>query len=382
MAELKAPTELGRLRILSPTAGVRVSPLQLGGMSLGNADGWADRMGPMDKDSVFGLLDYYYEAGGNFIDTANTYQSEQSEQWIGEWCEERQNRDSLVLATKFSMDYRSHAIGTGPQAANFSGNSRRSIHVAVRDSLKKLRTDYIDIYYLHYWDYTTSIKEIMDSLHILVEQGKVLYLGVSDTPAWIVAAANTYATENGKTPFSIYQGRWSLLNREFEREIIPMARHFGMALAPWGVLGGGKFHTQAKYESRHGPPSSRRITSRSSSIQNEDEIKISEALDKVASEHGEDVKGTAVALAYVMSKAANVFPVVGGRLVGNWSDNIKALSLKLTDEQIKYLESVKPLDIGFPHNFIPADPNITGSSFLIARTSEVKFPNAQAFTSL
>lgn len=90
----------------------------------------------------------------------------------------------------------------------------------------------LDIYYLHYWDYTTSIKEVMDALHILVEQGKVHYLGVSDTPAWIVAAANTYATDHGRTPFSIYQGRWNLLNRDFERDIIPMARHFGMALAP------------------------------------------------------------------------------------------------------------------------------------------------------
>ncbi|KAJ5735321.1 Aldo/keto reductase [Penicillium malachiteum] len=373
MAELRAPlpTELGRLRILSPTA-----------------DGWADRMGFMNKDSVFDLLDHYYEAGGNFIDTANTYHSEQSEQMIGEWAEERQNRDSLVLATKFSLDYRSHAIGRGPRAANFSGNSRRCIHVAVRDSLKKLRTDYIDIYYIHYWDYTTSIKEIMDTLHILVEQGKVLYLGVSDTPAWIVAAANTYAIENGKTPFSIYQGRWSLLHRDFERDIIPMARHFGMALAPWAVLGGGKFQSHTRTVSRdyrQAFPSSPGMPvggTRSSTVQSEDEIKISEALDKVASEHGENVKGTAVALAYVMSKAANVFPVVGGRLAEHWSDNIKALSLKLTDEQIKYLESIKPFDLGFPHNFIPADPNITGSSSLIAKTSELKFPNARTFTSL
>ncbi|KAJ5709400.1 Aldo/keto reductase [Penicillium malachiteum] len=334
MTEMKALTELDHLRILSPTAGVRVSSLQLGGMSLGNADGWADRMGPMDKDSVFKLLDYYYEAGGNFIDTANTYQSEQSEQWIGEWCEARQNRDSLVLATKFSMDYRSYAIGMGPHAANFTGNSRRCIHVAVRDSLKKLRTDFIDIYYVNYWDYTTSIREIMDTLHILVEQGKILYLGVSDTPAWIVAAANTYAIENGKTPFSIYQGRWSLLHRDFERDIIPMARHFGMALAPWAVLGGGTFHSQARPSSHQGPSSTPPIRSRSASIQTEDEIKISEALDKVASEHGENVTGTAVALAYFMSKAANVFPVVGGRLAGHWSDNIKGIHLAVISVMI------------------------------------------------
>jgi aryl-alcohol dehydrogenase-like predicted oxidoreductase len=141
MGEPTPPTELGRLRVLSSTAGVRVSPLQLGAMSIGDA--WAGAMGSMDKDAAFKLLDAYYEAGGNFIDTASVYQNEQSEQWIGEWVESRKNRDSLVLATKFSMDYRSHAIGRGPQSANFAGNSRRAIHVGLRDSLKKLRTDYI-----------------------------------------------------------------------------------------------------------------------------------------------------------------------------------------------------------------------------------------------
>ncbi|KAK9320920.1 NADP-dependent oxidoreductase domain-containing protein [Lipomyces orientalis] len=379
MAEPTPPTELGRLRILSPTAGVRVSPLQLGAMSIGDA--WAGGMGSMDKDSAFKLLDAFYEAGGNFIDTANVYQNEQSELWIGEWIQARKNRDSLVLATKFSMDYRSHALGKGPQSANFAGNSRRSIHVGIRDSLEKLQTDYIDIYYIHYWDFTTSIKELMDALHILVEQGKVLYLGVSDTPAWIVAAANTYAIDHGKTPFSIYQGRWNLLVRDFERDIIPMARQFGMALAPWDVLGGGKFQTKAELERRKNAGESLRHAAGRSPHQTEDEIKMSEALAKVASEHGiESV--TAIALAYVMSKAANVFPIVGGRKVEHMKDNIKALSIKLTDEQIEYLENVKPFSPGFPHNFIPADPNITGQSFLIARTNAIKFPNAHKPTSL
>jgi aryl-alcohol dehydrogenase-like predicted oxidoreductase len=141
MAEPNPPTELGRLRILSSTAGVRVSPLQLGAMSIGDA--WAGGMGSMDKDTAFKLLDTFYEAGGNFIDTASVYQNEQSEQWIGDWMQSRKNRDSLVLATKFGMDYRSHALGKGPQSANFAGNSRRGIHVSIRDSLKKLQTDYL-----------------------------------------------------------------------------------------------------------------------------------------------------------------------------------------------------------------------------------------------
>lgn len=224
------PTELGRLRVLSPNAALRVSPLQLGAMSIGEA--WSDFMGSMDKLTSFALLDAFVAAGGNFIDTANAYQEEQSETWLGEWMRERGNRDSLVLATKYTSDYRSHALGKGPHAANHTGNSRRTLHVSLRDSLAKLGTDYLDILYLHWWDYTTSIKEIMDSLHILVEQGKVLYLGISDTPAWVVSAANTYAVAHGKTPFSIYQGRWNVMLRDMERDIIPMARTFGMALAP------------------------------------------------------------------------------------------------------------------------------------------------------
>ncbi|KAI2632152.1 aldo/keto reductase [Hypoxylon sp. NC1633] len=379
MAELTPPTELGRLRILSPSAGVRVSPLQLGAMSIGDA--WAGMMGSMDKDSAFQLFDAFCEAGGNFIDTANNYQNEQSEMWIGEWINARKNRDNLVLSTKFSMDYRSYALGRGTQAANYAGNSRRSIHVSIRDSLKKLHTDYIDILYIHYWDYTTSIKELMDSLHILVEQGKVLYLGASDTPAWVVSAANTYAVDHGKTPFSIYQGRWNLLVRDFEREIIPMARQFGMALAPWDVLGGGKFQTKAELERRKNTGESLRTHSGRLPHQTEDEIKVSEALAKVASEHGTK-SVTAIALAYVMSKAANVIPLVGGRKIEHLKDNIQALSIKLTDKQIEYLESVKPFDPGFPHNFIPADPNVTGQSFLIARTNAIKFPNAQKPKSL
>lgn len=141
MAAPEPPTELGRLRILSSTAGVRVSPLQLGSMSIGDA--WSGIMGTMNKESAFKLLDAFYEAGGNFIDSANFYQNGQSEEWLGEWVDARQNRDSMVLATKYSMDYRSHALGKGTASANFAGNSRRAIHVAVRDSLKKLRTDYI-----------------------------------------------------------------------------------------------------------------------------------------------------------------------------------------------------------------------------------------------
>lgn len=367
-------TELGRYRILSSTSGLRVSPLQLGAMSIGDA--WSEFMGSMDKESSFKLLDAYFNAGGNFIDTASLYQNEQSEQWLGEWMAARKNRDQLVLATKFTGDYKSYVLGKG-RVPNHCGNHRRSLHMAVRDSLKKLGTDWIDILYLHYWEYTTSIEEVMDSLHILVEQGKVLYLGISDTPAWIVSAANTYARSNGKTPFSIYQGNWNVSQRDFEREIIPMARHFGMALAPWGVMGSGKFQTQKALAERKARGEGLRNVL--GADQSEDDVRMSEALAKVAAEHGiESV--TAIAIAYVMSKAPNVFPLVGGRKVEHLHDNIQALKIKLTQEQIEYLESVKPFDIGFPQNFIGPDPKLSGKANMFlasnAALSFVKAPKA------
>jgi aryl-alcohol dehydrogenase-like predicted oxidoreductase len=329
-------------------------------MSIGEA--WKGFMGSMDKEQSFKLLDAYFEAGGNFVDTANNYQNEESEKWIGEWMEKRGNRDQIVLATKFTAPYRNYEIGPArpngaPQTVSYSGNSRKSLHSSLRDSLKKLRTDYIDLLYLHYWDHTTSMEEVMDSLDVVVKQGKVIYLGISDSPAWIVSAANEYAKAQGKTPFSVYQGRWNILLRDFERDIIPMARHYGMALAPWDVLGGGKFQTKKAIEERKKQGEGLRAIT-GSGEQTELEEKVSEALEQVASEHG-GCSITAIALAYVFSKATNVFPIVGGRKVEHLKDNIKALSIKLTEKQIEHLESVVPFDIGFPGNFIGQDPRVT-----------------------
>ena len=365
-------TPLGRYRVLSSTAGVRVSPLQLGAMSIGDA--WSQFMGSMSKEKSFELLDAFVAAGGNFIDTANNYQNEQSEAWLGEWMAARNNRDQIVLATKFTTDYRSHALGKG-NAPNACGNHKRNMIVSVRDSLRKLQTDFIDVLYLHWWDHTTSIEEIMDSLHILVEQGKVMYLGISDSPAWVVSAANTYARAHGKTPFSIYQGRWNVMRRDFERDIIPMARHFGMALAPWDVLGSGHFQTAKQLEERKKAGEGLRSTV--GGEQTEEEKHISEALAVVAAEHGiESV--TAIALAYVLCKAPNVFPLVGGRKIEHLHDNIRALSIRLTDKQIEFLEAATTFDIGFPGNLIGYDPSTDGgkSAFLTGPAGHIDFVQA------
>ncbi|KAJ6115343.1 Aldo/keto reductase [Penicillium sp. IBT 16267x] len=366
-------TPLGRYRILSSTAGVRVSPLQLGGMSIGDA--WSEFMGSMDKEQSFKLLDAFVEAGGNFIDTSNNYQNEQSEAWIGEWMTSRNNRDQMVIATKFTTDYRSHALGKG-KSPNSCGNHKRSMFVSVRDSLRKLQTDFIDVLYLHWWDHTTSIEEIMDSLHILVEQGKVMYLGISDSPAWVVSAANTYARAHGKTPFSVYQGRWNVMRRDFERDILPMARHFGMALAPWDVLGSGHFQTAKQLAERE--KKGEGLRSMMGQGQSEEERHVSEALATVAAEHGiESV--TAIALAYVLCKAPNVFPLVGGRKIEHLKDNIQALSIRLTKKQIEFLEAATTFDEGFPNNFIGADPKVSGGGqgFLSATAGHIDFVQSE-----
>ncbi|KAK0209894.1 NADP-dependent oxidoreductase domain-containing protein [Armillaria fumosa] len=345
------PTKLGYYRLLSPLAGVRVSPIQLGAMSIG--DKW-DKLGfgSMDKESSFKLLDAYFDMGGNFIDTANSYQDETSEEFIGEWVEKRGIRDQVVIATKYTMNFK-RGNDNIQQKVNYTGNGNKSLHISVKSSLKKLRTDYIDILYVHWWDYETSIEEVMNSLHNLVVEGKVLYLGISDTPAWVVSRANMYAQVHGKTPFAIYQGHWSLLDRSFEREIIPMARTLGLALAPWDVLGGGKFRTDAEEEERRQSGEKGRAPAGMGIgwERNENEKKISSALEKVAGEVG--VKNIrSVALAYVMQKTPYVFPLLGGRKVEHLVANLEALDITLSKEQIEYLESILPFDPGFPSTMI------------------------------
>lgn len=160
-------------------------------------------------------------------------------------------RDQMVIATKYTTGFRSYT-GKKEIQTNFGGNSFKSMHVSVNASLKKLQTDYIDILYLHWWDFTTSVQEVMQGLNRLVTAGKVLYLGVSDTPAWIVSKANEYARNHGLHQFVVYQGQWAASKRDFERDIIPMVQAEGMALAPWGALGGGNYKTEEQRKQNDG----------------------------------------------------------------------------------------------------------------------------------
>ncbi|TFK49877.1 Aldo/keto reductase [Heliocybe sulcata] len=237
------------------------------------------------------------------------------------------------------------------QKAMYGGNHSKALHISVHESLQKLRTSYIDILYVHFWDYNTSVEEVMNALHNLVVQGKVLYLGISDAPAWVVSKANQYARDHGKTPFVIYQGAWNVMQRDFERDIIPMARSEGLALAPWNVLAGGHIRTDEEEERRRTTGEKGRTTWRGDWERTEKEKTVCKALEKVAAEVGtEHIQ--AVAIAYLMQKTPYVFPLVGGRKVEHLMANIEALGISLMPEQIQYIESVVPFDLGFPHGII------------------------------
>ncbi|KAF8970113.1 NADP-dependent oxidoreductase domain-containing protein [Flammula alnicola] len=364
-------TGLGRYRVFSPNAGVHVSPLALGAMSIG--DKWQDAgMGSMDKESSFKLLDAYYENGGNFIDTANNYQDETSEMFVGEWAETRGIRDQLFIATKYTTNFKNRNKSV-QQQISYVGNNAKSLHISVEASLKKLRTTYIDLLYLHWWDWDTSVEEVMRSLHPLILQGKVLYLGVSDTPAWVVSKANQYARDHALTPFVVYQGAWNVMERSFERDIIPMARVEGMALCPWNVLAAGKIRTDAEEERRRKTGEKGRTLTEPEWERNDQQKRVCKALEKVAADIGAKSITSGkqplqspvipelllisfllfiVAIAYLMQKTAYVFPIIGGRKVEHLLANVEALELSLSNEQIKYLESFVDFDPGFPVTMI------------------------------
>ncbi|KAI1113829.1 aldo/keto reductase [Nemania sp. NC0429] len=335
-------TPLARYRILSPTASVRVSPLCLGAMNFGDA--WKNHMGVCDQNTVNEILDFFHAQGGNFIDTANNYQDEESETWLGEWMKSRGVRDQMVIATKYTTNYRSRVSGAYNDdiLINYQGNGTKNLHVSVNNSLKKLQTDYIDILYVHWWDFSTSIPEVMQSLNQLVVSGKVLYLGISDTPAWVVSKANEYARNHGLRQFSVYQGLWSAATRDFERDIIPMAKAEGMGLAPWGALGSGRFKTEEQWKKNEGR----------STKPSETDIKVSKALEAVAKRKNTII--TSVAQAYVMHKTPYVFPIIGGRNVEHLKANIEALNLSLSEDDIKEIESAAPFELGFPSGFFYA----------------------------
>lgn len=332
---------LCRHRQLAPTAAVRVSPLCLGTMTFGGQQ--EGRYGECSRQDAFDMLDYFYSQGGNFLDTASGYQNGQSEVLVGEWMVSRQNRDQMVLATKYTTPYMKHHEDC--IQSNYGGNNAKSMKISVNESLRKLQTTYVDLLYVHWWDYTTSIPELMHALNDLVVSGKVIYLGISDTPAWIVAKANQYARDHSLRPFAVYQGMWNAAMRDFEREIIPMAHDEGMALCPYGVLNQGRFQTRGGFLEREEHNPGRKFIPVS-----DHDKKVSAVLEDISSAKGVDLLH--VALAYVMQKAPYIFPIVGGRKVKHLQGSIAGLSVILTEKEIEKVEGAYPFDFGFPHTFL------------------------------
>ncbi|EKG22489.1 Aldo/keto reductase [Macrophomina phaseolina MS6] len=329
-------------RILSPTASVRVSPVALGGISIGSA--WSSYFGY--NEEAFSLLDTFHSLGGNFIDTSNDYNAGESERLIGEWMESRLVRDQMVIGTKFSSGYMRYQRDHVPlHQSNFTGNSAKSLHVSVNQSLRNLRTDYIDILYVHWWDATTSVEELMTHLHALVMARQVLYLGASDFPAWVVVKANTYARQHGLTPFSVYQGRWNAAFRDMEAEIIPMCEDQGMAIVPWAALGGGQLLTKAQREAAAKDPKAR-----GGYGQEEKHRQVSEVLERIANAKGVTLQ--AVALAYLYQQSTYVIPIVGVQTVEHVRAMGDGTKVMLSDEEIAEIHRVSTFVPLFPISFL------------------------------
>lgn len=312
-------------------SGLRVSELALGTMTFGEEWGWGS-----SKEESKKIFDLYANSGGNFIDTANRYTEGASEKFVGEFISS--DRDHFVVATKYTLFTRMND-------PNFSGNHRKNMFRSLEESLKKLNTDYIDLYWLHAWDYTTPVDEILRGLDDLIRQGKILYIGISDTPAWIVSHANTLAELNGWTRFVGLQIKYSLLDRTAELDLLPMARYFNLAVTPWSVVGGGILTGKYSKDSRPEDGRSTVIPT----IKERD-LKIAEAVKEIADEIG--CTPSQVALNWVRKQRGTIIPIIGSRKPEQIQENLNSLNFDLTDEQIERLNNLSSIELTFPHSFL------------------------------
>ena len=314
-------------------SGLRVSELALGAMTFGTETGIG-----VDKAESRRVYDAFREAGGNFIDTANVYSRGTSETFLGEFMAE--DRERLVLATKFTGGMRGRDI-------NATSNSRKNMMDSVHASLRRLQTDYIDLYWVHAWDSVTPTEELMRGLDDLVTQGKVLYVGVSDTPAWVVAKSNTLAELRGWAQFVALQIRYSLVDRTVERELLPMARAYDLAVTPWGIVGSGvlsgKYNKDSNAEGR---------ASVNKQLLNERALGIAAEVMSLADEIG--ATPTQVAIAWLRKGPANVVPLVGARTLAQWQDNLGCLDVELDEAAMQRLNEVSAIAPGFPHDMLSA----------------------------
>nr|WP_202897835.1 aldo/keto reductase [Actinopolymorpha pittospori] len=299
--------------------GLRVSELFLGAMKFGTPEGGSP------PEECRRIVDLYDDAGGNVVDTANAYGDGRSETILGELLERR--RERFVLATKYTISRDS----TDPNAA---GNHRKSLVHALEASLRRLRTDYVDVYWVHMWDRHTPLEETMRALDDVVRAGKVLYVGISDAPAWVVSRANTLAEWRGWAPFVGLQVPYNLLARDIERELLPMAEAFGMTVAAWGPLAHGRL--SGRLEGATGAPT--------------DGHAVTLALREVADEVG--ATPAQVAIAWTRAASRAVHPILGARTAEQLKDGLGALDVVLTHDARARLEAATDFTVGFPGDFI------------------------------
>ncbi|MDX1989395.1 MAG: aldo/keto reductase [Candidatus Obscuribacter sp.] len=329
-----------KYKILGRT-GVRISELCLGAMTFG--EDWGSGIGASKEESRK-MFDAFLKAGGNFIDTANLYTHGTSESFLGDFMQGQ--RERIVLATKYT-----NSFPTGDP--NSSGNHRKNLVQSLDASLKRLKTDYIDLYWVHAWDFMSSTEEVMRALDAAVRSGKVLYVGISDAPAWVVAKANTIAELRGWAPFVGLQIEYSLAERTCERELLPMAKDFDLTVAAWGPLNGGTL--TGKYLQSNVETDARYTADLVKSMHRPSERKdniVREVL-RIAKEVG--CTPSQVAISWLRQTSSNIVPILGAKRLSQLEDNLASLDVKLSETHMNSLQAVSSIEMGFPHDFFDND---------------------------
>ncbi len=316
-------------------SGLRVSELALGTMTFGTEWGYG-----ADLETSRAIFDRFAEAGGTFIDTANRYTEGTSEIYVGDCI--AADRDHFVVATKYSLQTRLGDL-------NAAGNHKKNMMRSIEASLRRLKTDYVDVYWLHAWDFTTPEEEVMRALDDLVRSGKVLHIGVSDTPAWIVAKSNTLAELRGWSQYVGLQIEYSLVRRDAERDLLPMAAAYGMAVTPWSPLGAGvlsgKYLTSTSVAGARLKPESLRLSASNLAIATE--------VAAIATELG--CTSPQIALAWIRQQQPGAIPILGVRSVAQLEDNMRCLDVTLSPAQMERLNAVSAIVLGFPHDMLAAE---------------------------
>lgn len=329
--QLNEFTTLGR-------TGLRVTPLCMGAMSFGTGWGWG-----ADEKMSKALFDLYLERGGNFIDTADGYQGGASEEYVGKFVAERSLRDRVVIATKFTF-------GAQQGNPNAGGNGRKNIYRALEGSLHRLKTDYLDLYYLHSWDLMTPAEEVLSTLTDLVHEGKIRYYGLSDVPAWYVARMQTLAEREGKERVATLQLEYSLAERNIEREHIPAAQELGIGICPWGPLASGLLSGKYKREGNTGKGEGRLAAP--NPIFNrftEHNWRVLDATLDVAKQIGRTP--AQVALNWLATQPGVTSVILGATTVAQLEDNLGALDFSVPAELRKRLDDASALEPVHPYNF-------------------------------